>query len=193
LSGRRTWVYVFNSRRFSHLLAITLPADPAGRYRLAVLLGLLLSLAGDIFLMLPGDRFIPGVAAFLAAHLAYLAAFTSFVPLAASPAAFAVVAAAVVAILAALWRSLPGPMRAPLVVYAIVLGSMVAQAISQWTVLRSAAAGAGAVGAVLFLLSDSTLVTDRFARPLRLAPLFVLGTYYAAQVLIAISLGVAAP
>ena len=195
LAGRRSWVYLFKplTTILILLLALALPADPPGRYRLGVLIGLLLSLAGDIFLMLPGDRFIAGVVAFLGAHLAYLAAFTSVVPFAASPAAFAAVAVAVIALLSVLWGSLPSPMRAPLVIYAVVLGSMTAQAVSQWTVLQSAAAGAGAIGAVLFLASDTTLVIDRFARPFRLAPLFVLGTYYTAQVLIALSLGVTAP
>lgn len=195
LAGRRTWVYVFKplTTILILVLALAVPGDPPGRYRLGVLIGLLLSLAGDIFLMLPGDRFIAGVVAFLGAHLAYLGAFTSVVPFAASPAAFVVVAVAVIAILATLWGSLPPPMRAPLVIYAIVLGSMTAQAVTQWTVLNSAAAGAGAIGAVLFLASDTTLVTDRFARPFRLAPLFVLGTYYAAQVLIALSMGVGVP
>jgi uncharacterized membrane protein YhhN len=37
------------------------------------------------------------------------------------------------------------------------------------------------------------LVTHRFARPFRLAPLVVLGTYYAAQFLIAVSVTVTVP
>jgi uncharacterized membrane protein YhhN len=195
VTGRRRLVYLFKplTTALIILLAFQLPADPAGRYRIAILVGLFLSLGGDIFLMLPSDRFIAGVAAFLAAHLAYLTAFTSIVPFAASPVAFAVIAGIVVAILLALWRSLPARMRAPLVIYAVVLGAMAAQAISQAIALGSAAAAAGAVGAVLFLASDSVLVTNRFARPFRFAPLVVLGTYYAAQVLIASSVVVTAP
>jgi len=194
MSGRPSLVYVFKPLTTVLIViwAALLPADPAGRYRLAVLIGLLFSLAGDVFLMLPADRFIAGVAAFLAAHLAYLIAFTSVVPFAASPAAFAVVAVIVAAILFGLWVSLPAPMRPPLVVYGVVLGTMAAQAISQGIVLKSAAASAAAVGGLLFLASDSTLVTNRFARPFRFAPLAVLGTYYAAQVLIAASVMVTA-
>jgi uncharacterized membrane protein YhhN len=59
-------------------------------------------------------------------------------------------------------------------------------------VLGLPAAIAGAVGASLFMASDSALVTNRFARPFRLAPLVVLGSYYAAQVLIAVSVMVTA-
>jgi uncharacterized membrane protein YhhN len=195
MAGRRRLVYAFKplTTALIVILAALLPADPASRYRLAVLAGLLLSLAGDVLLMLPADRFIAGVAAFLAAHLAYLTAFTSLVPFAASPVAIAVVAVIVAGILVGLWGSLPARMRPPLVVYAVVLGAMTAQAISQAIVLASGAAAAGAVGALLFLASDSVLVTNRFARPFRFAPLVILGTYYSAQVLIAISIMVAAP
>src|SRR3972149_2131608 len=188
--GRRRLVYVFKPLTTVLIIALAalLPAEPASRYRAAILAGLVLSLAGDVFLMLPADRFIAGVAAFLAAHLAYLTAFTSVVPLAASPPTFAFIAVVVAGILMALWRSLPARMRAPLVVYAAVLGAMAAQAISQAIVLGSSAATAGAVGAALFPASDTTLVIHRFARPFRFAPLVVLGSYYSAQVLIAISL-----
>ena len=40
-----------------------------------ILLGLCLSLAGDVLLMLPSDRFIQGLAAFLVAHLCYIVGF----------------------------------------------------------------------------------------------------------------------
>src|SRR3954454_4551267 len=36
---------------------------------------LLFSLAGDVFLMLPGDRFVPGLASFLLAHVLYAVGF----------------------------------------------------------------------------------------------------------------------
>ena len=120
--GRRTLVYVFKPLTTVLIIALAaqLPAEPASRYRMAILAGLVLSLAGDVFLMLPADRFIAGVAAFLAAHLAYLTAFTSVVPLAASPSTFAAIAVVVAGILIALWRWLPAGMRAPLVVYAAI-------------------------------------------------------------------------
>src|SRR5512136_918240 len=45
-------------------------------YRRLVLAGLLFSLCGDVFLMWPGDLFMPGLASFLVGHLCYLGAFT---------------------------------------------------------------------------------------------------------------------
>jgi len=41
-----------------------------------------------------------------------------------------------------------------------------------------------AVGACFFMLSDSLLAINKFVMPLPLAQLWVLATYYAAQVLI---------
>ena len=43
----------------------------------------LLSLVGDVALLWPREGFLPGLVAFLLAHLAYLAAFTRVQPLAA--------------------------------------------------------------------------------------------------------------
>jgi alkylglycerol monooxygenase len=61
---------------------------------------------------------------------------------------------------------------------------MAAQAIGRATVVRDPAAVAVAVGAGLFMLSDALLAINRFAQPLPMAQLWVLATYYAAQVLI---------
>lgn len=71
-AGRRWQVYIFKPLATLLLLALalSLPATSAG-YRLAVLCGLVFSTAGDIFLMLPRDRFVAGLASFLIAHLFY--------------------------------------------------------------------------------------------------------------------------
>ena len=54
------------------LLPGTFPTD---NYTRAIALGLIFSLAGDIFLMLPGDYFLHGLVSFLIAHLWYWTAF----------------------------------------------------------------------------------------------------------------------
>ncbi|OYV66259.1 MAG: hypothetical protein B7Z72_11685, partial [Gemmatimonadetes bacterium 21-71-4] len=46
-------------------------------YRSLVVLGLAFALAGDVLLMLPRDSFAAGFAAFLLAHVAYIAAFSA--------------------------------------------------------------------------------------------------------------------
>src|SRR6185437_6735071 len=61
-------------------LLVIAHAWPRGRttpaVRRWVLVGLALSLAGDVALLWPKQGFLPGLIAFLFAHLAYLAAFT---------------------------------------------------------------------------------------------------------------------
>jgi alkylglycerol monooxygenase len=61
---------------------------------------------------------------------------------------------------------------------------MAAQAIGRATVLRDAPSIAVALGAGIFMLSDSLIAIDRFVTPIPLAGLWVLSTYYAAQILI---------
>ena len=74
----RRQIYVFKPLTTVLIIAATLWCfTPAmGHYRNIILVGLTLSLAGDVFLMLPGNKFIPGLASFLAAHLAYVWAFS---------------------------------------------------------------------------------------------------------------------
>jgi len=187
--ARRGLVYVFKplTTTLIILLAASLPADPAGRYRLAILLGLGLSLLGDVFLMLPGDRFVAGLGAFLMAHLAYLAAFTAKAPFGALPGAFLPYAAAETPILILAWPNLQPRMRIPVVAYAVILAAMAGQALTQAALDPVPPAIAAAAGAALFVFSDSALVVNRFVRSFRLSPLVVLASYYAAQTLIALS------
>lgn len=55
--------------------ALAPSADP--RYRALIVAGLVCSLSGDVFLMLPNDRFIAGLVSFLAAHVFYSIAFAA--------------------------------------------------------------------------------------------------------------------
>ncbi len=167
--------------------AATLPAgDPV--YRGAILLGLGACLAGDVLLMLPGDRFLPGLGAFLAGHLAYLAAFTRHAPVASVPVPFLGIGLMATAILSLLWSDLTRRLRVPVVAYVVVLGSMAAQALGQGAAIGGPAAWAGGIGGLLFFFSDAALAYDRFRRKFRAARLVVLGSYWSAQTLIALSI-----
>ncbi|WP_386067979.1 lysoplasmalogenase [Tahibacter sp. UC22_41] len=153
-------------------------------YRRAVLVGLLLSTLGDIWLMLPWDLFIAGLVSFLLAHLAYLYAFTRLAPLAPLRwpfAAYAVLAAGVVLLL---WSHLPTPLRAPVLVYVAALATMAAQAAVVAVQRSTASRLAAAVGGLSFVVSDALLAIDRFHTPLPYAALWVLASYWLAQFLI---------
>ena len=151
-------------------------ADATAQRR-RVRIGLVLSLAGDVFLLWPKEGFLPGLLAFLLAHLAYIAAFCVPVRLAAKPSVFLVYALVAAAILSALWPGVPAPLRAPVVACVVCLATMAAQACVWW---RCSTAGhatdaplarAAALGGALFMLSDSLLATTMFAVPLPLSSL----------------------
>jgi alkylglycerol monooxygenase len=149
-----------------------------------LLAALALSLVGDVFLMLPG-YFIPGLVAFLLAHLCYIALFRQGTPWFANRMALAATLTAAAAMYAFLFPNLDPVLKVAVACYAVVIAIMAAQAIGRATVLRDPASIGVAVGAVLFMLSDSLLAINKFAMPLPLAQFWVLATYYAAQLLIA--------
>ena len=76
--GPRIGLYLFKPLTMLLIIALfsTKTALTLNTYSSLLLIGLLCSLAGDIFLMLPKDRFLPGLISFFLAHLAYIAAFT---------------------------------------------------------------------------------------------------------------------
>lgn len=150
-------------------------------FMLAALAG---SLAGDVFLMLPGF-FIPGLVSFLVAHLFYVALFKGGQKWFPHRGALAATLGVGAAMYAFLWAGgLPPGLRAPVAAYVLVIALMAAQAIGRATVLRDAPSLLVALGAGFFMLSDSLLATHRFVAPLPGSQVWVLGTYYAAQALI---------
>lgn len=171
------------------VLAIVFVATRPGWLRthrafdLKLLAALLLCLAGDVFLMLPG-LFIPGLVSFLLAHLCYLALFRQGTRWFPSTTALGCTLAAAVVMYAILFPHLAPMLKIAVAAYAVVIALMAAQAIGRATVLRDPASVGVAVGASLFMLSDALLAINKFAQPLVMAQLWVLGTYYAAQVLI---------
>lgn len=185
--GPRSHVYAFKPLTTGCLLGIALVGEPiAPLYRGLVVTGLAFSLAGDVFLMLPSDRFLAGLASFFVAHLCYIAAFLSTTGPHVSPAALIPWLLAGAGILAVLGPHF-GSMRAPAVLYVLAILAMGWQATQQWNEVRQAWALYALIGAVLFAVSDSALALDRFRRHFRAAPLVILSTYYTAQYLIALS------
>ena len=171
--------------------ALWLFAPAMRRYQEVVLLGLALSLAGDVFLMLPGNKFLWGLASFLCAHVAYVWAFTLGVGFAPAQlvwlAPFAFFGLMVVVFL---WRGLHGAvLRGAVVAYVAVIVVMAWRAAvrAQSSVVPYPSAVTALAGACLFLASDSILAIDRFRRPFRLAQPVVFATYWAAQLLIGLS------
>jgi uncharacterized membrane protein YhhN len=186
--GQLTLYYVFKPATM--LLAMALVVVRAGsvgkleRFDILLLLALLASMAGDVFLMLPGNYFLPGLASFLVAHLFYIALFRQNTPWFANRRALLGTLAAGAAMYAWVWGGLGDPvLKVAVAAYVTVIALMVGQAIGRAKVLQSPAASAVALGACFFMLSDSLIAINRFVQPLPLVPLWVLSSYYLAQIL----------
>lgn len=147
------------------LVAIGLSAGAPG----SIVLGLVLGAAGDFFLSRRGQTmFLAGMAAFAAGHLAYVAAFWTrgnalglFPPVAAHAPALIALGLAVLAL--GLWlSSKAGPLRLPVLAYALVIGLMAAAAL-----ILPEYPGRDQIwlGVALFLLSDTLLALRLFASP----------------------------
>lgn len=142
-------------------------------------LALALSALGDLFLALKDQQrfFLYGLGTFLAAHVAYLAAFLPHAQMPQGTALIAVLAtlAAASAFLAVLLPRL-GKMKVPVVAYFTVIMAMAAAA---WSI-PNASWMLGA-GAVIFALSDSLIAQRKFLSAFPGHHVAVWTTYIAAQ------------
>ena len=174
-------------------VAITLEPEVDGR-RIAFVVALGLSLLGDAFLMLRRERngfvekgmFVPGLAAFLVAHLAYIVGFQIdggpvWMVLALFVAIRVASLAVTVRLLASIKESGLQPLAAPVRAYALVICGMVAAAASTGEPLAIA-------GALLFFFSDFLIAWSRFVTPLSWAPLAIIVTYHLGQTGLVLSL-----
>ena len=80
-------------------------------------------------------------------------------------------------------------MKLPVGVYMVVILVMAWQAWERWRQTDQSAALLAFLGAVLFLISDSALAVNRFRGRYKSAQALTLSTYFAAQWLIARSVG----
>ncbi|HET6846103.1 MAG TPA: lysoplasmalogenase, partial [Anaerolineales bacterium] len=148
------------------------------RYAGAISLGLLFSLMGDIWLMLPGDRFRQGLASFLVARLWYIYAFAAGAATGSFPWALMLFSIIAITALRYLWPALPGRLKVAVGVYVGVTVLSTALPAALYAQSPTGYTLAAAVGAVLFLVSDLILAVDRFRRPFWIAHGLVLATYF---------------
>jgi sterol desaturase/sphingolipid hydroxylase (fatty acid hydroxylase superfamily)/uncharacterized membrane protein YhhN len=141
------------------------------------------SLFGDALLLWP-SLFVAGLVAFLVAHGFYIAAFTRGVGFLPSRAALAAIAALASCIVFYLWPRVGADLKAPIVIYVGVIAVMAAQAAGRASVLGDRQALAVAGGALVFMLSDTTLALAKFSGVAWPADQWTLPTYYLAQGLI---------
>jgi uncharacterized membrane protein YhhN len=154
--------------------------------------GLVFSLAGDVFLMLPREQFIAGLGSFLLAHLAYMAGFNTTLPAfnLASLSLLALVALTVTQVYRRIANGLEASgeqkLKLPVLAYTSVIGLMTFSALltlirPAWEALPAFVVSAGAL---LFFISDLSLAWNKFVAPLPLGRLRVRITYHLGQALI---------
>jgi len=153
--------------------------------------GILLSLAGDVLLMISLDRlFMAGLVAFLLALLAYLVGFNIPIP---ELSAWGFLLAIMVGlggmrvirrIIAPLAASGQGRMRTPVVIYSTVISLMLLSAMMKLTDLtwNANAAVLVSVGAFLFYVSDIILAWHKFVSPIHNGRIYNIGAYHLGQI-----------
>jgi len=172
------------------LLALRPRAERQGAGVLA--LALAFCTAGDILLDLDPRLFAFGLGAFLLAHVTYIYLFarnrTSGGRLGARRVAAVVVILVYSGVLSAWIVPSVGALAVPVVVYICALTAMVCMAI-----LARFRQPWAAVGAVLFLISDSLLAIHKFKEPVPWRDVLVWSTYYLGQCGIALGYLVSGP
>jgi uncharacterized membrane protein YhhN len=157
---------------------------------LVVMLALIFSLAGDVLLMYP-DQFVTGLLAFLLSHIFYILAYrqhrsepneNTLQGVHRIRLAFPIVLAATGLVI--VLYPLLGELRIPVTVYATVLALMALQALFRYGRTTSESFWMVFSGAVLFMVSDSTLAIDKFMSPVSQSHFWIMLTYITAQFLI---------
>jgi uncharacterized membrane protein YhhN len=164
-------------------------------YRSTVVwLALFFSFSGDVLLMFETERsnfFLFGLAAFLMAHIFYILAYrqhqdssmeNSLKGIQKIRFSFPIVLAGT-GLIVILYPSL-GPLKLPVVVYALILIIMVLNSIFRFGRTNNQSFWLVFAGSALFMLSDSLLAINKFFKPVPAAGFWIMSTYILAQFLI---------
>jgi uncharacterized membrane protein YhhN len=186
--NRQVKTYIFKPLTTGLVILICLLQTPevSTLYKYLIFSGLIFSLIGDIYLMLPTDRFISGLFSFLIAHIVYMIAFISdqgFQP----NLLYLIPVIVYGVILLRILLPHTGSYTIPVIIYSVILMLLLWQAVGRAGVSHNHSAMIALVGVILFVLSDSILSFNRFVRSSGKAQLLTLGTYYTAQLFIAFS------
>lgn len=184
---RRRLEYVCKPATMVFLIAATVAMDPSDTaVRAWFVAALVLSLAGDVFLMLPRNLFVPGLVSFLLAHVAYVVGFAvGGLDVVGVGVGLAAVAIAVVVlgrrILGAVRASAEPELAVPVGVYVAVISAMVVAAAGS---LQPVAI----VGALLFYASDALIAWTRFIQDQPWGRVAIMVTYHLGQFGLVLSL-----
>ena len=192
--GSKPLEYVAKPGCMVALIAAAVVLDPVDdAAQVALVAALVLSMLGDVFLMLPGRQadtpgpnlFVAGLASFLLGHIAYV---VGFVLVGVEPAGLAVGVLGVALIIGTVGRRVVAAVKAsdepeltvPVTAYVTVISAMVLCAFGTLD-------GRAMAGAALFAGSDSLIAWERFIEKRPWGPLTIIVTYHLAQALLVVS------
>ncbi len=179
-TDRRGVEYLCKPLTLLLLVGVALALHPAdGAVRAWFVAGLLLSLAGDVFLMVPADLFVAGLGSFLLGHLAYVVGLVQYQDSVPGLVLGAVVVLAGMATLGrrvrtAVRRGGDAALAGPVTAYMTVISAMVLAAFGSGVPFMVG-------GALLFYASDATLAWNRFVHEHPGGRLAVMVTYHLGQ------------
>ncbi len=164
-------------------IALYLNVEKKTKYLYLLILALLMSWLGDVFLLFADIStlyFMLGLISFLFAHIFYVYIFTKtsdkYQPLLFTYATgFSLLLYGFLLTLY-LWAGL-GEMKLPVIIYMTVIMFMGLSALFR----KSIGASLVLVGAILFITSDSLLAVNKFHKPIAVAGFWVMLTYILAQ------------
>jgi uncharacterized membrane protein YhhN len=156
-------------------------------YKIFIIAGLLFSLVGDMFLIFPEKHFTKGLISFLIGHILYIFAF---VVLAGFHITIWIFLPIVLLSILYLKTILPhtGNKTLPVIIYVIIITMMGWIALERLYYLQNLGSLLAAIGACLFMISDSVLALNKFRKSFHRAELIILSTYYTAQWLLTVSI-----
>jgi uncharacterized membrane protein YhhN len=182
--GSKPVEYVCKPATLLALIAVAIALDPVhGDTRAWFVAALVLSLAGDVFLMVPRDWFVAGLSAFLLGHVAYavgLDLHTEGLWWWAVPVVL-IAALLAVRLVRGIRRSGQGALVGPVIAYVVVISVMGGSAVASGNAMA-------AVGALLFMASDSLIGETRFVQARPWAGVAIMVTYHLGQAGLVLSL-----
>lgn len=157
-------------------------------FNILIILGLIFSMIGDIFLLFPEEKFIHGLISFLIAHVLYILALSKYI-LGIKNILIVLFVLSIYGLLVFNYlKDKLGKYKIAVISYISIIIIMGTLSINYYLVDKSSESISFLYGSVLFIISDTTLAIDKFNKKFYLAQFVILTTYYLAQYLIAISL-----
>ena len=187
LFSDNTWIETISKPIPVLCMALWSAMQPAkGRYQWAVIIGLLLSATADVVISF---HFVTGVAIFLLAHLAYIAAFLQDSRKPFLWRAFLAYGYGVVVFTYLTSAGDLGDLAIPILLYAVVITTMLWRASARVRApgVSEQSGWSGLLGAAFFVLSDTLLIIKMVVGPIPLEGIIVMLTYWLGQLGITLS------